>query len=206
MDPLSKEQIDEFITFYITDVYHSYNLYDTINDIENLRQLLQNNPVITHYPSPAKYYSRTKDDVMECLFSELAYTDIYDMLHYSPGPSSRSISTNSLQTPSPASEKDNKFITEFIVDLYEIHNITEALPTIPSLRKLLETNPLTYHYCLSGSAIWSYTPLFQYAQAIENKDYIKCHVSELPANCIYNMLTTPEASNIEYQSSLSSWA
>lgn len=53
INKLTEDEINEIITKYIVYHYQKNNLIDKINDIDELRKLLEQNPTTYHYDSPS---------------------------------------------------------------------------------------------------------------------------------------------------------
>jgi len=201
---LSDEQINEILTLYIVEINNTYELNNAVNDIDQIRKLMNEDPVITHYPSPARYWSKSEDDVIECNFSELFYTDMYDLLHYSLCTQKSKNSKDTSPTPS-LNDKFDEMQTGYIVELYDKYQITGAIPTLAKHRELLEKDPMIYYYLFSGTTIWSYTPLFPETKLEDLEDTLICRFCELSPELRYNMLCNEETKEVEYQSSLMAW-
>jgi hypothetical protein len=193
---ISPETMNEIITQYIVENHNIYEQDDAINDIDILKKLCQENPTITHYPSPARYWSKSSDDIVECSFTELPTTDIYDFIHFSPG----------FQDSSPTSKNEfAKIQTEYIVELYEKYNITKAISSLEKHTHMLRTDPIIYMYLLSDSAIWSFTQLYPNINNDVQKSF-HCTFSALSSEHMYYVLSEKETEKIKYQSSLQAWA
>lgn len=194
---ISPETIDELLTKYIVGIHNTYEQDDAVNDICKLKELLQENPTLTLHPSPTKSMFKSSEEAIDCTFSELPATDMYDYLHFSPGLGSSS--------PAPVNEFA-EVQTKYIIELYEKFDIIDAVSTLEQHKQLLQTDPLIHIYLLSDTTIWSYSTLCPIFLKENLPDSCSCKFSLLSPELMYFVLNKEESSRIKYQPTVQAWA